>query len=528
MLVSVSVSNFRSFAGRQTFSLLTNRRLRGSHETHGFPVPDSPASVLRVGVIFGAVGAGKSNLLDSLRYARTIALELGNVTGGTVRSPFRLADMGEKPTTLDLRFIAADKLYRYGFSIDDKCIVEERLVHVIGSKERPIYKRRTDASGKVKIDAPGLMREGARLRAVVTVAGRRNQTFLATVRMILERQDMGADLSEVIKWFESALIMVGPATSPSTSREQVLKDWQFRKFAGDFLRAASVGIDRLTVERKEVSRQYAQLLARKEVLARALREAGARGTSVLRTLDGEELLIERTVDGEHFYRVAVLAVHKDSKQNESVLPLSEESDGTRRLLDLVLALYQLKSGATVGCIDDIERSLHPMLVHKFIDYFVRMPTDTPSQIIVATHQLHSMDLDLLRRDEIWFAARHGDGATNLRPLSDYRIRSDLRLDKRHLEGRFGAVPFLAETDRLSERSTSWHSQCPELAHVSGPISVPISRNRRVCACAHAATRGLAKTTGPKLCRMCAGTRSRRKLRNSRAFATSHALPGRRI
>jgi AAA15 family ATPase/GTPase len=49
MLVSFSVSNFRSFDGEQTFSLVAGNRLSGKHEGHTIAIPHSDSRVLRAG-----------------------------------------------------------------------------------------------------------------------------------------------------------------------------------------------------------------------------------------------------------------------------------------------------------------------------------------------------------------------------------------------------------------------------------------------------------------------------------------------
>jgi AAA15 family ATPase/GTPase len=61
-----------------------------------------------------------------------------------------------------------------------------------------------------------------------------------------------------------------------------------------------------------------------------------------------------------------------------------------------------------------------------------------------------MDLDLLRRDEIWFTEKNPDSETSVYPLSDFSIRTDLKVSKGYLQGRFGAIPFLGDIDRLVE------------------------------------------------------------------------------
>jgi hypothetical protein len=67
---------------------------------------------------------------------------------------------------------------------------------------------------------------------------------------------------------------------------------------------------------------------------------------------------------------------------------------------------------------------------------------------VTTHESNLLDQDLLRRDEIWFAEKGQTGATRLYSLLDFKVRNDLEIRKRYLQGRFGAVPFLGNLENL--------------------------------------------------------------------------------
>jgi uncharacterized protein len=78
------------------------------------------------------------------------------------------------------------------------------------------------------------------------------------------------------------------------------------------------------------------------------------------------------------------------------------------LLQLIPALRALGDGHTVYCIDEVDRSLHPMLVRSFLE----------------------------------FAEKDSAGATSLYSLLDFKVRNDLEIRKHYLQGRFGAVPFL--------------------------------------------------------------------------------------
>ena len=127
------------------------------------------------------------------------------------------------------------------------------------------------------------------------------------------------------------------------------------------------------------------------------------------------------------------------------LPFSEESDGTLRLTYLLPALHAICRKPGLYVIDEIDRSLHPLLATGFVRSFLKACAGRGSQLIFTTHETAFLDLDLLRRDEVWFADKKlPEGATELYSLADYKVRTDLRIDKAYLEGRFEAVPPIEE------------------------------------------------------------------------------------
>ena len=130
------------------------------------------------------------------------------------------------------------------------------------------------------------------------------------------------------------------------------------------------------------------------------------------------------------------------------LGLGDESDGTRRLLNLLPVLRPTAFSGTVFVIDEIDRSLHPILVKEFVEFFLKSSTGEFRQLILTTQESNLLDQDLLRRDEIWFAEKDQAGATRLYSLLDFKVRNDLEIRKHYLQGRFGAIPFLGDMDAL--------------------------------------------------------------------------------
>jgi len=450
MIVSFSVSNFRSIREEITLSLVASKRLSTgeySHEEHTVAIPDSDERVLRTTVIYGANGAGKSNVFRALVYVNQLALMPRSKNSGTARQPFRFGGVHDPTSTFDLRFIANERLYRLFLRVDDTRIVEEYLVREERGRETILYERITSEEGRVVINAPGLRSE--KLAALATVGGPQNQTFLATIRATLAEDDIGEELQEIIDWHQLHLRLIAPDESIAPVGHLLSADDGFATFAGEFLKSSATGVDHLAVQKKTISEEDLRQMLPERVFTEAMDHlANERGASfVLQGRDGEEYSIEKD-ETNRYYRVSVQAAHRCKSGEVVSLDISEESDGTRRLLNLLPALNHVEGNGKVFFIDEIDRSLHPILIWNFLKYFLTSSPGSRHQIILTTHESILLDQDLLRRDEIWFAEKDKDLNTHLYSLAEFQVRKDLQLRKHYLSGRFGAIPFPGSLDHL--------------------------------------------------------------------------------
>jgi len=453
MLVSFSVSNYRSFSEEETFSLVASKRLSGSHESHTMPIPNSDEHVLKAAVLYGANGAGKSNLFRALQYFCSIATETLPKNKSTGRDPFAFNSREGEPSVFDMLFIADNKLYRLGFKVGNESIAEEWLIEVIGKKEKVLYERVTDEEGNVKVDARGLITtiqtEGSsvknpkKIKALATLGGPVNQSFIASILANLNKKDYGSELAHIYNWLGTDLILISPEQSFSSLPTLLSRDSNFCDFASEFLNSSATGVSSLTVDKNEISKE--ELIA--SIPSESL-DDDEKNIS-FRLGDGHELAVEKG-DEQHYYRVKVKANHSPLEGENGSLDLSEESDGTKRLLNLMPALHLLRHGTAAFFIDEVDRSMHPMLVRKFLEFFLHSCKGDQRQIIVTTHESNLLDLELLRRDEIWFVEKDSKESTRLYSLADFKVRKDLEIRKHYLQGRFGAVPFLGNLDSLME------------------------------------------------------------------------------
>jgi uncharacterized protein len=231
--------------------------------------------------------------------------------------------------------------------------------------------------------------------------------------------------------------------------EKLTTEEEFLKFASNFLNAASTGVDELAISRTPITEDEIKGLLPDPIatdVLKQLTESKENGTLVIEGLP-KAIAIQKK-KGEQLHRISIQAQHAHSDGKKTALDLDEESDGTQRLLNLIPALHQLKNRGAIYFIDEIDRSMHPNLVRHFLEFFLRSCEGVQRQVIVTTHESNLLDLDLLRRDEIWFAEKDTKAATRIYSLVDFKVRKDLEIRKHYLQGRFGAIPFLGNLERL--------------------------------------------------------------------------------
>lgn len=134
------------------------------------------------------------------------------------------------------------------------------------------------------------------------------------------------------------------------------------------------------------------------------------------------------------------------KSHRYELTLSDESDGTRRLMTLAPAIERTLSEGGLLVVDELEREMHLMLVEYVLNrYQERKSNSNNAQIIFTTHETSLLNQEILRRDQIYFVDKNSnDGASELYSLADFSIRNDTNIQKAYLLGKFGAIPSVEE------------------------------------------------------------------------------------
>ncbi len=123
------------------------------------------------------------------------------------------------------------------------------------------------------------------------------------------------------------------------------------------------------------------------------------------------------------------------------LEMGRESSGTRRLLVILDRVFRALDGGHPVFIDGLDTGLHPHVGEAVLRLFCSPRSNrNGAQLVATTHDTHLMKSPALRRDQLWFAEKNHDGATDLYPLTDLRTRKGDNLELGYLQGRYGAIP----------------------------------------------------------------------------------------
>ena len=207
MLISFSVENFRSFKAEETLNLLASTRLgatRGS--PHCREITGTGEHVLRVASLYGANGAGKSNLVRAIRLLEHLVLR-GTPPGKPISyTPFVMdGESPNKPSSLELQFIEKGEVFRYGMSYDADRIHEEWLAVYKGKKEQNLFTRISKEDGTVTVTLAPTAKDTSfpqKIRALAEVGARPNQLFLTEVVNLDDPNAQGPHFQRVVNWFE--------------------------------------------------------------------------------------------------------------------------------------------------------------------------------------------------------------------------------------------------------------------------------------------------------------------------------------
>lgn len=443
MLVRFVVSNYLSFGEEVEFNMLTGSPRRFPDHVYTF----DELELLKIAAIYGPNGAGKSNLVKAIYLLQQIVTSDRPESIGEI-VPFRLSQaFYNQPTHLEVEFVKNGQIYNYGISILHNTIQEEWLYiihsHAGKNKDDELIFNRTSTAGKTTIEISDryYVSEEDRLR-IKLYEEELLQDDEPFIKLLNEAKQVFEEVRAAYEWFKEDLIIVFPDTNLRGLAFYLYLDKNLNYFANELLKNLDTGVVAIDFQTTDMNSYFGEKnKAIKDKINKDFQKSEIKsfiyGNDVIIIQENDELVVKR-----------LITKHSCLNKGQYDFQLKEESDGTRRILDFIPAFYNAINYPKTILIDEIDQSVHPYLLKELISKFAA-DTATKGQLIFTTHESNLLDQDIFRQDEIWFAEKKPTGETTLYPLSEFDIRYDLDIRKGYLQGRFNAIPFLANLRDLN-------------------------------------------------------------------------------
>lgn len=445
MLLRIVIENVFSFGDRKEFNTIPNHRL-GTLLHHKYKCNNF--EFLKLSSIYGANGAGKSNMIKALlALERIITLE--QIPFDFKNSKFKFDNKQEQ--LIAVEFIQNDTPYYYAIIIENEIIKQEELyISGLGQNEdKLIYERKTSQDKKTEIKLLEEFEDDEKSRLLKDVLLEEFVKPNATVLKLFANRDNKfiKDIKTAFQWFSDTLSIITPESKPRALAQIIDKDVEFKKYADEMMSSFNLGIDSIETEKKDIYEFFGK--DNENELNEIIKELEDSPNKLLglRSRKGDEIIIVK--EGDNIW-VKVLKISHRNIEKSILFDLEEESDGTVRLLDFVPAFKHIISNKKVYIIDEIERSIHPLLIKELVKKFSLDP-NTKGQLIFTTHESNLLDQEIFRQDEVWFVEKDLTGSTDIYSLNDFKEHKTIDIRKGYLNGRYGSIPFLGNLKDLN-----WH------------------------------------------------------------------------
>ena len=413
MLLQFYFSNYRSFEGEGILDM----RASGSNELSSHIRNSLNEKVLPVTAIYGANASGKSSVFEAFQFMALCVLESLSFSDDNKKNPYKLkvdsfkfSDSRDKPSEFEINYIdkkgKKELYYNYGFKIDNSGILEEYLASNtktgVKRNEEYTYIFKRERSQKLYLDSSiEKFRENLEISL-------KDKTLLVSLGAKLNIDDF----IRVRTWFINAEVInfsnsLYGVFLENTLPDNIIESEKVRKNLVSFINSFDDTI--IDIEVEKIS----------------------------------------AIDENDKDNYRVFTIHKSDKGTSTArISMNEESSGTKKMFSLYQTLLDVLEKGGVFFADELDIKLHPLLMRNILLTFTDKEKNSKNaQLIFTTHNTIYMDMDLLRRDEIWFVEKD-NGVSKLYSLDDItnekgeKVRKDSNYEKHYLLGNYGAIPNL--------------------------------------------------------------------------------------
>lgn len=408
MVLEIRISNFFSIKDEIVLDFrAANIKSANAKALQDNIFEEDKTDVLKTIAIYGANASGKSNIIKAIRFCHAMVFESHIHNENTVYNfqPFKFDGYEKKISKYFIRFVNNGVEYEYAFSLTRLKIVTESLYYYPKGRITKIFTR-DEQLGKTKKEKYSF---GDLIKRPMDVAENTSVKTLYISRASQMDREIG---KEIFNYFHNQFIL-------------------------DYVGFGASAIETLSNQNKQQLIEAIKIADSDivDVSIKVLKKARKHYKADSKTMT---LTVEDVVQDY----LQIKTYHKSSPSIAFDF-LTEESQGTIKMFFIMLTILDVVKNNKVLLIDEIEDSLHP----KIIEYlFNILRTGEKAQLLCTTHNTRFLDLKKVRKDQIYFANKKSNGATDLYSLYDYSdFRDTMDLEKAYLQGRFDAVPFVNDS-----------------------------------------------------------------------------------
>ncbi len=363
--------------------------------------------LLKTIVIYGANASGKSNIIKAIRFCNAMVFESHNHNENSVYNfqPFKFNRYSGKPSSYFIHFEINGIEYEYSFSLTRTKILTESLHYYPNGRITKVFSR-DERLGNSKKDKYSF---GKIINRPFDVAENTSEKTL----YISRASQMDREIAkEIFNFFHHTFIL------------------NYVGFGVSAIEKICANNNKHLIE--------ALKIADSDIVDVKIKVLKKPGKNIFADLNNLTIKVEDIIQ-DH---LQIKTYHKNSPD----VPFdffTEESKGTIKMFFIMLTLLDVVKSNKVLLIDEIEESLHPMIVEYIFNLF---RAGKCAQLLCTTHDTNFLDLKEFRKDQIFFCNKKQDGSTDLYSLYDYRdFRDTMNLESAYLQGRFSAIPIIIDS-----------------------------------------------------------------------------------
>lgn len=423
MLIEFKFGNYRSFRDEAILSMEATGlgRLKSSLISY------NSLNLLPAVAIYGKNGGGKSNVIRAFWLAVQFiknAQRTQHEDAEIPVRPFLLNDYSkDTPTFFEFTYVLDNVKYIYGFSATKEKVFSEYLYHAPKGQKATVFARTNQKFTFTEEKAK---------RKLISEAVAPNQLFFSVACTMNDAACVSA-----MKWFREYVFFSRDYTDIPKQLLSYSNDKNMLAAISDYAKAADLGIEKMEFEFKdEEIHDLETITDMPENMKSAL-------SAFMQTLNenssSSEISLQKSeVKATSYHK----GVNKDGEKVSFALELSDESDGTRKLMSIAPAIESVLNKGGLVLVDELEKELHPMLVNYIVAKFQsKNANPNAAQLVFTTHNTELLNMELLRKDQLYFADKsRKDGASELYSISDFSTKTADNIRKGYLAGKYGAIP----------------------------------------------------------------------------------------